>query len=149
MYVTRRDQHRLHQFFMALRDNFEPVHVQLLHCSPLPTLDTAIFELVHAETRSQTLRSQPSHTVLATPSSGSSSFQQEHYNRSDTPQLPFKSRDNNYYRYCRRRGHTIDKYWCKGRSNAPTATIAHTKSGSSLTASSSVAPSFVASLARH
>ena len=51
MYVTCRDQHHLHQFFMALHDDFEPVHVQLLHHSPLPTLDTAIFELVHAETR--------------------------------------------------------------------------------------------------
>jgi hypothetical protein len=84
MYVKRRDQHRLHQFLMALRDDFEPVRVQLLHRSPLPTLDTAIFELVRAETRSQTMRSQPSHTVLAAPSSGSSSFQREHYDRSDT-----------------------------------------------------------------
>ncbi|XP_059436287.1 uncharacterized protein LOC132169237 [Corylus avellana] len=52
MHVARRDQHRLHQFLMALHDDFEPVRVQLLHRSPLPTLDTAIFELVHAETRS-------------------------------------------------------------------------------------------------
>jgi hypothetical protein len=51
MYVTRRNQHHLHQFLMALRDDFEPVHVQLLHHSPLPTLDTVIFELVHAENR--------------------------------------------------------------------------------------------------
>ena len=75
MYVTRRDQHRLHQFLMALHDDFEPVHVQLLHRSPLPTLDTAIFELVRAKTRSQTMCSHPSHTVFAAPSSGSSSFQ--------------------------------------------------------------------------
>ena len=74
MYLTRRDQHCLHQFLMALLYDFEPVHVQLLHRSPLPTLDTAIFELVHAETRSQTMRSHPSHIVLAAPSSGSSSF---------------------------------------------------------------------------
>jgi hypothetical protein len=75
MYVKRRDQHRLHQFLMALRDDFEPIRVQLLHCFPLPTLDTAIFELVRAETRSQTMCSQPSHIVLAAPTSGSSSFQ--------------------------------------------------------------------------
>jgi hypothetical protein len=74
MYVKRRDQHRLHQFLMALHDDFEPVCVQLLHRSPLPTLDTAIFELVRAETRLQTMCSQPSHTVLAAPSFGSSSF---------------------------------------------------------------------------
>jgi hypothetical protein len=40
---------------MALRDDFEPVHVQLLHRSPLPTLNTAIFKLVRAETRSSNL----------------------------------------------------------------------------------------------
>jgi transposase InsO family protein len=145
MYVTRRDQHRLHQFLMALRDDFEPVRVQLLHRSPLPTLDTAIFELVRAETRSQTMRSQPSHTVLAAPSSSSSSFQREHYDKSDTPRLPSKSRDNNYCRYCRRRGHTIDKCWRKGRSTAPTAAVTHTESGSSPVASSPAAPSSVAS----
>ena len=102
MYVKHRDQHRLHQFLMALRDDFEPVHVQLLHRSPLPTLDTAIFELVRAETIYQTMCSQPSHTVLVVPSSGSSSFQREHYDRSDTPQLPSKSRDNIYCHFCQR-----------------------------------------------
>jgi hypothetical protein len=79
MYVTRRNQHRLHQFFMALIDDFEPVRVQLLHRSPLPNLDTTIFELVLAENRLQTIRSQSSHTVLATPSSGSFSFQREQF----------------------------------------------------------------------
>jgi transposase InsO family protein len=145
MYVKRRDQHRLHQFLMALRDDFEPVRVQLLHRSPLPTLDTAIFELVRAETRSQTMRSQPSHTVLAAPSSGSSSFQREHYDRSDTSRLPPKSRDNIYCRFCQRRGHTIDKCWRKRRSNVHTAVVAHTESGSSPAASSPAAPSSVAS----
>jgi hypothetical protein len=57
---------------MALRDDFEHVHVQLLHRSPLPTLNTVIFKLVRAETRSQTMCSQPSHTVLVVPSSASS-----------------------------------------------------------------------------
>jgi hypothetical protein len=139
MYVKCRDQHRLHQFLMALRDDFEPVCVQLLHRFPLPTLDTTIFELVCAETRSQTMRSQLSHTVLTAPSSGSSSFQREHYDKSDIPRLPPKSRDNNYCRYCRRRGHTIDKCWCKGRSNAPTTAVTPTESGSSPVAPSSIA----------
>jgi hypothetical protein len=70
---------------MALCDDFEPVRVQLLHRSPLPTLDIVIFELVRAENRSQTMRSQLSHTILDAPSSGSSSFQQEHSDRSGTP----------------------------------------------------------------
>jgi hypothetical protein len=145
MYVKRRDQHRLHQFLMALCDDFEPVCVQLLLRSPLPTLDTTIFELVRAETRSQTMRSQPSHTVLAASSSGSSSFQREHYDRSDTPRLPSKSQDNIYCRFCQRRGHTIDKCWRKRRSNAHTTAVAHVESGSSPAASSPTAPSTVAS----
>jgi hypothetical protein len=70
MYVTRRNQHHLHQFLMALCDDFKPVRVQLSQCSPFPTLDTAIFELFHTENRSQTTCSQPSHTILAVPSSG-------------------------------------------------------------------------------
>ena len=132
MYVARRNQHALHQFLMALRDDFEPVRGQLLHRSPLPTLDTAIFELVYAKNRSQTIRSQPNHTVLATPSSGSSSFWQEHFDRSNTPRLPPKSCTNNYYcQLCRRQGHTMDKCWSKRRSNAPIAIVAHTKSDSS------------------
>jgi hypothetical protein len=52
MYIIRRNQHRLHQFLMAFLDDFEPIRVQLLHHSPLPTLDIAIFELVRAENRS-------------------------------------------------------------------------------------------------
>ena len=126
---------------MALRDDFEPVRVQLLHRSPLPTLDTAIFELVRSETISQTMRSQPSNTVLAAPSSGSSSSQWEHYDRSDTLRLPSKSRDNIICCFCQRRGHAIDKCWRKRRSNAHTAAVAHTESGSS-SATSSLAASF-------
>jgi hypothetical protein len=132
MYVTRRNQHRLHQFLMALHDDFEPVCVQLLHRSPLSTLDTAIFELVHAENRSQTIRSQPSHIVLATPSSDSSSFQRkQHFDRSNTPRLPLESHNNYYCQQCRRQGHIMDKCWNKKRSNAPTAAVAHTESDSS------------------
>jgi hypothetical protein len=97
MYVTRRNQHRLDQFLMALRDDFKHVRVQLLLRSSLPTSDTAIFELVRAENRLQTIHSQPSHRVLAASSSGSSSFQREQFDRSNTPRLPPKSPTNNYY----------------------------------------------------
>ena len=140
MYVTRRNQHCLHQFLMALRDDFEPVRVQLLHRSPLPTLDTAIFELVRAENRSQIIRSQPSHTVLAAPSSDSSSFQRKQLDRSNTSRLSPKSCNNYYCQHCRRQGHTMDRCWSKKRGNAPTAAVAHTKSDSSQVAPSSVVP---------
>jgi hypothetical protein len=42
MYVDCWNQHRLYQFLMALRDDFEPVQGQLLHRSPLPTLDQVV-----------------------------------------------------------------------------------------------------------
>jgi hypothetical protein len=45
MYADRRDQHHFYQFRMALRDDFEPVRGQLLHRSPLPTLDQAAVSL--------------------------------------------------------------------------------------------------------
>ena len=46
LYAARMDQCRLYQFLMALRDDFESIRRQLLHHSPLPSLDKAVFELV-------------------------------------------------------------------------------------------------------
>jgi hypothetical protein len=111
--------------------------LKLLHRSPFPTLDTAIFELVRAENRSQTKCSYPNHTVLAAPSSSSLSFQQEHFDRLNTPSLLPKSHNNYYCQLCQRRGHTMDRCWSKRRSNAPIAAAAHIESDSSKVAPSS------------
>jgi hypothetical protein len=130
MYAARRDQHCLYQFLMALRDDFEPVRGQLLHRSPLPTLDQAVCELVREETRLSTFRSQHTpytHPVLAAPSP-----QTKHSDRS--VRGPSKNRDNHFCRYCRRRGHTIDKCWHKAKSSTPAAAITTTESASSSTA---------------
>jgi hypothetical protein len=114
MYADRRDHHRLYQFLMALRDDFEPVRGQLLHRSPLPTLDQAVCELVQEETRLSTLRSQHTphtHSVLAAPSP-----QPEHSDKSDrSGRGHSKNRDNPFCRYCRRRGHTIEKMLAQGQ----------------------------------
>jgi len=122
MYADRRDQHRLSQFLMALRDDFEPVRGQLLHSSLLPTLDQVVCELVREETRLSTLRSQHTphtHSVLAAPSP-----QTEHSDKSDrSSRGPSKNRDNPFCRYCYRRGHTIDKCWRKAKSSASIAVI--------------------------
>lgn len=108
MYADRRDQHRLYQFLMALRDDFEPVRGQLLHRSPLPTLDQAVCELVREETRLSTLRSQHTpytHSVLAAPSP-----LPKHSDKSyRSGRGHSKNLDNPFCRYCRHRGHTIDK----------------------------------------
>jgi hypothetical protein len=127
IYAARRDQHRLYQFLMALRDDFEPIRGQLLHRSPLPTLDQAVCELVREETRLSTLRSQHTphtHPVLAAPSP-----QTKHSDRS--VRGPSKNRDNPFCRYCRRRGHTIDKCWRKAKSSTPAAAVTTTESASS------------------
>ena len=54
-YATRRDQMRLYQFLMALHEDYEPVHGQLLHQLPTPSLDAALNDLVREETCLQTL----------------------------------------------------------------------------------------------
>jgi hypothetical protein len=136
MYADRRDQHRLYQFLMSLRDDFEPVRGQLLHRSPLPTLDQAVCELVREETRLSTLRSQytpHTHSVLAAPSP-----QTEHSDKSDrSGRGPSKNCDNHFCRYCRCRGHTIDKCWRKAKSSASATVITTIESASSSAASSS------------
>ena len=54
-YATRHDQMHLYQFLMALHDDYEPVHGQLLYQIPTPSLDATLNELVREETRLQTL----------------------------------------------------------------------------------------------
>ncbi len=52
-----RDQQRLFQFLMHLRLEFESIRGQLLHKSPLPTLDVALSELIAEEIRLRVLGS--------------------------------------------------------------------------------------------
>ncbi|XP_028116306.1 uncharacterized protein LOC114314069 [Camellia sinensis] len=61
---------------MALHSTFEPVCASLHHRLPLPTLEQAITELLSEETHFGSLRSQDTDSVLATPSSPSSSSSQ-------------------------------------------------------------------------
>lgn len=130
MYADHRDQHRFYQFLMALQDDFELVRGQLLHRSPLPTLDQAVCELVREEARLSTLRSQytsHTHSVLAAPSP-----QTEHSDKSDrSGRGPSKNRDNPFCHYCCCCEHTIDKCWRKAKSSASPAVITTTESASS------------------
>jgi len=59
---------------------------------------------------------QPTHPVLATHFSNASFSLPERSNKSGH-EPPSKNPDNNYCRYCRHCGHTIDKSWCKAKSN--------------------------------
>ena len=51
---THREQGRLFQFLMGLRDEFESARSHILHQDPLPTVSQAIHKLVDDETRLQT-----------------------------------------------------------------------------------------------
>ena len=50
IYHTNRDEQRLVQFLMALRDEFEAIRGSILHRSPLPTVRAAFSELIAEET---------------------------------------------------------------------------------------------------
>ena len=62
-YATCRDQMRLYQFLMALHDDYNPIHGQLFHQIPIPSLDIALNELVREETRLQTLQAQKKNSM--------------------------------------------------------------------------------------
>ncbi|RVW34123.1 Retrovirus-related Pol polyprotein from transposon RE2 [Vitis vinifera] len=67
--LTKRDEFRLYEFLMSLHKDFEPIRGQLLNRSPVPSLDTAVNELVREEARLATLQAQNKLNVLAiTPS---------------------------------------------------------------------------------
>ncbi|GAV62640.1 hypothetical protein CFOL_v3_06163, partial [Cephalotus follicularis] len=59
-----RDKLQLNQFLVTLRDDFEPTHASLLNRQPLPSLDTAISELISEETKCLTTISQRSSFVI-------------------------------------------------------------------------------------
>ena len=64
---VHREQGRLFQFLMGLRDEFELARSHILHQDPLPTVSQAIHKLVDNETRLQTEPSSIHTMVLATP----------------------------------------------------------------------------------
>jgi hypothetical protein len=64
---THLERLHLHQFLMGILDDFESVRSQLRNCSPLPTVNQVVNDLVREETRLKSHRSsQPHTTVLAT-----------------------------------------------------------------------------------
>ena len=64
---VHREQGRLFQFLMGLRDEFELDRSHILHQDPLPTVSQAIHKLVDNETCLQTKPSSIQTMVLATP----------------------------------------------------------------------------------
>ena len=64
---VHREQGRLFQFLIGLRDEFESARSHILHQDPLPTISQAIHKLVDDETRLQTDPISIQTMVLATP----------------------------------------------------------------------------------
>jgi gag-polypeptide of LTR copia-type/Zinc knuckle len=54
LYEQYREETRLVQFLMALRDDFEGIRSSLFYRTPLPTIDSALGELIAEETRKGT-----------------------------------------------------------------------------------------------
>ncbi|XP_028094176.1 uncharacterized protein LOC114294251 [Camellia sinensis] len=76
-YCTYCEEQRSVQFLMALRADFEGLCGTILHCSPLPTIDSVVNELLVEEIRfkgilGKDLLPLPSQTVLVIPSSNQS-----------------------------------------------------------------------------
>ncbi|XP_062086978.1 uncharacterized protein LOC133793695 [Humulus lupulus] len=64
-HIAHREEQRLVQFFMALRDDFEGLRGSILHRSPLPSVDSVVSELLADEIR---LKSQARKGILPAPS---------------------------------------------------------------------------------
>jgi hypothetical protein len=124
---THREHLRLHQFLMGILDDFKSVHSQLLNCSPLPTVNQAVNDLVREETRLKSHRSSQPHTmVLATPASVDPTV-------TAPPRGHDKRRSNQknshlIYAFCKNRSHTIDR--CNMRACIFQRSTALTTSGS-------------------
>jgi hypothetical protein len=50
-YIKRKEQQRLVQFLTALRNDFEGLRGSILYCSPLPSIDSVVNELLAEEIR--------------------------------------------------------------------------------------------------
>ena len=63
-YIARREEQRLVQFLMALRDDFEGLSETILHRSPLPFVDSVVNELLAKYIR---LKSQAHKGIIPMP----------------------------------------------------------------------------------
>uniref|UniRef100_A0A2N9FEA6 Reverse transcriptase Ty1/copia-type domain-containing protein n=1 Tax=Fagus sylvatica TaxID=28930 RepID=A0A2N9FEA6_FAGSY len=67
LFAKYKDHRRFTQFMMGLREDFEPTRATLLSCSPLPSLDVAVKELIYEENQCPHHHLSSSDVVLATP----------------------------------------------------------------------------------
>ncbi|KAK4478679.1 hypothetical protein RD792_014172 [Penstemon davidsonii] len=99
-FITYREEQRLVQFLMALRNDFEGIRGSILHRSPLPSVDSVVSELLAEETRLKShsgkgLLPSPSASVLAVPSRPPANNRNQPY----VPTAPDECR------FCKKKGH--------------------------------------------
>ena len=98
-YITRREEQRLVQFLMALRDDFEGLRGSILHRNPLPSVDSVVSELLAEEIR---LKSQSSNKGIL-PAPNPSVFAVPSRPPSSSPSRPKVGFDE--CSFCKRKGH--------------------------------------------
>ena len=109
---------------MSLHKDFEPIRGQLLNCSPTPSLDTTVNELVREEARLATLQAQNKLNVLAITSSTPPIEQFQQSDDSSSSSNRCNQTNKKFCNYCKRPGHTIETCY---RRNKSTAAIINTK----------------------
>ena len=97
---ARREQQWLVQFLMALRSDFEGLRGSILHCSPLPSIDSVVRELLAEEIRLKSyyekrILSPSNPYVLAVPPKPFSNNQNKPYTRAAFDECSF----------CKQKGH--------------------------------------------
>uniref|UniRef100_A0A2N9IJC8 Integrase catalytic domain-containing protein n=1 Tax=Fagus sylvatica TaxID=28930 RepID=A0A2N9IJC8_FAGSY len=96
LFAKYKDRRRFTQFMMGLREDFEPTRAALLSCSPFPSLNAVVKELISEENRRPHHHLSSSDVVLATPCPPSSF---------DRPRL--------ICTYCQKPGHDITECYRK------------------------------------
>ena len=99
-YVAHREEQRLVQFLMALHSDFEGLRSSILHCSPLPSVDLVVSELLVEETRLKSLSEKgiiytPNPSMFAVPSKSSPNNQNRTSTRAAFDECSF----------CKHKGH--------------------------------------------
>ena len=111
-YIAHREEQRLVQFLMALRDDFEGLRESILHRSPLPSVDSVVHELIAEEIRFKTqlgkgISLDPNPSVLAASFKPLSSQQNKPYSRVPSDECS----------YCKEKGHWKSQCPKLGRAN--------------------------------
>ena len=101
---------------MSLHKDFEPIRGHLLNCSPAPSLDTAMNELVREEARLATLQAQKKLNVLAITPFAPPLEQPQQSGDSSGSSNRRKQTNKKFCNYCKRPDHIIETSYCRNKS---------------------------------